>query len=324
MRYYTEIDAVEELESVDMTDGIMLTGEDCLMRTEDQRLLVQSLLLDPPAAENDERLQMLEQRQTILWLEKIEGCASMQLCIRLPDRPVDAFLPHTGPEIERLSGYMARPVDEVRSLVQAARNLNPDLSCRGCRMMISNELLFRALIRAILSAVRQRGIRKLSSLLPFVSECREVSYLKGIITGYAAADGIECTIGIEIATPRAACIAGGLAAQTDAMVFNIEELVQLLYGMSRYDTRRVISCYLHENVFRHNPFVEFDEIGIGSLLTIALKQIRHVRPQMRLSAIGHAVLSEKGRRFCQDAGIDILIAQQHQFRAEHIQSAHNH
>ena len=140
MRYYTEIDAVEELESVDMTDGIMLTGEDCLMRTEDQRLLVQSLLLDPPAAENDERLQMLEQRQTILWLEKIEGCASMQLCIRLPDRPVDAFLPHTGPEIERLSGYMARPVDEVRSLVQAARNLNPDLSCRGCRMMISNEL----------------------------------------------------------------------------------------------------------------------------------------------------------------------------------------
>ena len=32
MRYYTEIDAVEELESVDMTDGIMLTGEDCLMR----------------------------------------------------------------------------------------------------------------------------------------------------------------------------------------------------------------------------------------------------------------------------------------------------
>ena len=41
------------------------------------------------------------------------------------------------------------------------------------------------------------------------------------------------------------------------MVFNVEELVQLLYGMSRFDTRKVISCYLHENVFRHNPFVEF-------------------------------------------------------------------
>ena len=323
MRYYTEIDAVEELESVDMTDGIMLTGEDCLMRTEDQRLLVQSLLLDPPRAEDDERLQLLQRRQTILWLEKIEGCASMQLCIRLPDRPVDAFLPDTQAEIARLSGYMSRPAEWVGSQVRTARNLNPDLSCRGCRMMISNELLFRALVRAILAAVKERGIRKLSFLLPFVSECREVSYLKGIITGYAAADGIETTIGIEIATPRAACIAGELAAQADAMVFNVEELVQLLYGMSRFDTRKVISCYLHENVFRHNPFVEFDEIGIGTLLMIALKQIRRVRPQMRLSAIGHCVLSEKGRKFCQDAGIDILIAQQHQFRAEHIPSSHN-
>ena len=317
MRYYTEIDAVEELESVDMTDGIMLTGEDCLMRTEDQRLLVQSLLLDPPQAEDDERLRLLQHRQTILWLEKIEGCASMQLCIRLPDRPVDAFLPDTQAEIARLSGYMSRPVDWVTGQVCAARNLNPDLSCRGCRMM------FRALVRAILAAVKERGIRKLSFLLPFVSECREVSYLKGIITGYAAADGIETTIGIEIATPRAACIAGELAAHADAMVFNVEELVQLLYGMSRFDTRKVISCYLHENVFRHNPFVEFDEIGIGTLLMIALKQIRHVRPQMRLSAIGHCVLSEKGRKFCQDAGIDILIAQQHQFRAERIPSSHN-
>ena len=322
MRYYTEIDAVEELESVDTTDGIMLTGEDCLMRTEDQRLLVQSLLLDPPRAEDDERLQLLQRRQTILWLEKIEGCASMQLCIRLPDRPVDAFLPGTQAEMERLSRYMSRPAGWVDGQVRAARNLNPDLSCRGCRMMISNEMLFRALIRAILSAVRQRGIRKLSFLLPFVSECREVSYLRGIITGYAAVDDIEVTIGIEIATPRAACIAGELAAQADAMVFNVEELVQLLYGMSRFDTRRVISCYLHENVFRHNPFIEFDEIGIGTLLMIALKQIRHVCPQMRLSAIGHCVLSEKGRRFCQDAGIDILIAQQHQFRAEHIRPSH--
>ena len=121
MRYYTEIDAVEELESVDMTDGIMLTGEDCLMRTEDQRLLVQSLLLDPPQAEDDERLRLLQHRQTILWLEKIEGCASMQLCIRLPDRPVDAFLPDTQAEAERLSGYMSRPVDWVTSQVRAAR-----------------------------------------------------------------------------------------------------------------------------------------------------------------------------------------------------------
>lgn len=318
MRYYTEIDAVEEFETVEMTDGIMLTGEDCLMRTEAQRLLVQSLLFDPPLSEDDERLAQLFHGQKIAWQEKIENCTAMQICIRLPDRPLDAFLPRTTAEQERLSGYMSRPFEWVQSQARALGTLNPDLSCRGCRMMISNELLFRAMLRAILAAAKQCGIHKLSFLLPFVSECREVSFLKDILCGYAAAEGIECTIGVEIATPRAACIAGELAALSDAMVFNVEELVQLLYGMSRYDTRKIISCYLHENVFRHNPFIEFDEMGVGSLLLIALRQIRRVRPQIRLSAIGHAVLSAKGRQFCHDAGIDILIAQQHQFRAENI------
>lgn len=323
MRYYTEIDAIEDFDTVQMTDGIMLTAEDCLMRTENQRLLMQSLLIDPPQVAEDPRLEQLLQSQTRLWLERIRSCASLHLCIRLPDRPVDAFLPNTPSEIDRLSHYLSRPVEQLSDLIYSMRTFNPDLSCRGCRMMISNELLFRTLLRAVLTAAQQCNVKKLSFLLPFVSDSHEVTYLKGIILGYAAACGITCTIGIEIATPRAACIAGELAVHADAMVFHVESLVELLYGMSRCDTRKVISCYLQENVFRHNPFIEFDQIGIGSLLLIALGQIRQVKPEIRLSAIGHAILSEKGRQFCEDAGIDILIAQQYAFMgASSTDSAH--
>ncbi|WP_283674219.1 putative PEP-binding protein [Butyricicoccus sp. Marseille-Q5471] len=314
MKYIAAIDAVEELETLEQTDGVMLTGEDCLIRMEDQRLLMQSLLLNPPQVETDKRLAQMLHSQHILWLEKIEECARSQLCIRLPDRPADDMLPQTQAEFARLADYTGQSAAELQEQVASLRSVNPDLSSRGCRMMIDNELLFRTLLRAMFIAADQRGVHELSILLPFVSDAREVQFLKAIIAQHAATYQITCAIGIEIATPRAACIAEELAVCADAIVFNVEELVQLLYGMSQRDSKKVLCRYLHEKVFRHNPFHEFDEIGIGTLLTIALEQIRRVKPNIRLSAIGHPVLCEKGRKFCNDMGIDMLIGQQHLFR----------
>lgn len=318
MKYFTTIDAIEEFESAEPMDGVMLTGDDCLMRTETQRLVVQSLLLDPPKDEQDERLARMLRGQTILWLEKIEECAHLQICIRLPDRPVDAFLPRTEKEFARLGAFIATDPKSLQEKAFALRTFNPELSCRGCRMMIANDLLFRTLLCAIFDAAAQQGVRSMSLLLPFVSESREVSYIKDIIAACAAKHGVSCTTGIEIATPRAACIAGTLAAAADAIVFNVEELVQLMYGMSRLDSRKVISHYMHEQVFLHNPFREFDTIGIGTLLTMAVGQIQQAHPGLRLSATGHPVLSENGRKFCSDLGIDILIGQQHLFRTEKV------
>ncbi|MDR3766554.1 MAG: hypothetical protein Q3Y08_05900 [Butyricicoccus sp.] len=311
MKYFTEIDAVEGLEAVDETDGIMLTGEECLMRTEAQRLLMQSLLLDPPETEEDARLDQLYRSQTRLWAEKIAECAQVQLCIRLPDRPLDAFLPSSPAELSRVATYMSRSDAWLRDRVQTLHAINPDLSCRGCRMMIANPLLFQTFLHALFETAQTCGVSRLSILLPFIADSQEVIYLKGIIDEYAQTYEIACTLGIEIATPRAACIAEELAGYADAIVFNVDELVQLLYGMSRHDTRKVISRYLHEQVFRYNPFTEFDEIGIGTLLSIALEQIRAVHPQVRLSALGQPTLTEKGRKFCRDMGIDILIGPQH-------------
>ena len=210
MKYFTEIDAVEGLEAVDETDGIMLTGEECLMRTEAQRLLMQSLLLDPPETADDARLGQLFRIQTRLWTEKIAECAQVQLCIRLPDRPLDAFLPGTPAERSRLAAHLSRPDDWVNDRIQTLHAINPDLSCRGCRMMIANPLLFQTFLHALFETAQGCGVTRLSILLPFVADSQEVVYLKGVLDGYAQTYAIACTLGIEIATPRAACIAGVL------------------------------------------------------------------------------------------------------------------
>ena len=86
MKYITAIDAVEEFESLEPTDGVMLIGEDCLIRMEAQRLLMQSLLLDPPDTENDRRLEEMLHSQTALWLEMVEDCVRGQLIPFSPKR----------------------------------------------------------------------------------------------------------------------------------------------------------------------------------------------------------------------------------------------
>lgn len=318
MQYITEIDAVEELETLRFTDGILLKGEDCLMRMEEQRLLVQSLLVSPPKRSEDLRLGCLLRSQTVLWLEKIENCANNKIIIRLPDKPVDAFLPGTKAEMERLGEFMAVPFAELYEQIRDMRTMNPDLSCRGCRMMISNELLFRTYLRSLLTAAKQRGVCEVSILLPFIAEKQEVLFLRGIITECAATTEIRCRIGAEIATPRAACIAEELAADADFIIFRFEELVQLLYGMSKHDTKQVISRYMHEKVFQHNPFTEFDEMGMGTLITIAVNRIRQIKPDIVIGAAGRPALTEKGRTFCSDMGINMLLAPQNLFRLENV------
>ena len=157
MRYITEIDAVEEFETLCVGDGVLLTGGDGLMRMEEQRLLIQSLLVSPPQSMADLRLNRLLSSQTVLWSEKFENCAHEKLIVRLPDQPIDVILPDTPAEQERLAEVMARDTKWVEEQVKALKNMNPGLSCRGCRMMIGNELLCKIFLQSSMTAAKQQG-----------------------------------------------------------------------------------------------------------------------------------------------------------------------
>lgn len=94
MKYIAKIDAFDELDVAQQANSVMLIEDTSLTRMKEQRLLIQSLLLDPPALENDTRLQQLLHMQTSQWLEKMKKCVQAQLCVRLPDGPIEAFLPN--------------------------------------------------------------------------------------------------------------------------------------------------------------------------------------------------------------------------------------
>ncbi|MCD8357377.1 MAG: hypothetical protein LUE11_12525 [Clostridia bacterium] len=309
MNYIAAIDAFEQLHAPEQTHGVMLNGKTTLDNMNRQRLLIQSLLLAPPTQQSDVRLQQLQQIEADSWLKKISNCGQKQLCIRLPDSSIEAFLPGTPAELEQLSTYMSCPDAWLQEHVHAVRKSNPDL---GCYLIISNDILFGTILRGLFSAAQKCGVEKMSILLPFVNRCREVQQQNMFVAQCAVDYDITCDVGVEIATPRSIRFASELAVHADVIVFNVDELCWLLYGKAPEQT----SSHHHEYGFHETPFNEFDDIGIGTLLGVAVQQIRQNKPGIRLCASGKYVLTEKGKNFCRELGIHSLIAATHLFPAD--------
>ena len=298
MNYIAAINAFDELNQLKPSNGIMLRASQTLEDTNNQRMLVQSLLLFPPETLADSRLHQLQEIQTSFWLEQIKSCNRHQLCVRLPDGPMESLLPSMPDEFEQLAAYMSCSNEALHERVQTLWTSHPDLSCY---MIISNDILFEALLRGLFSAAQQCGIEKLSILLPLVSRCREVQQQNMFVTRCAVDYDFSCDVGIEIATPRAICFASALASYADVIVFHVDELCWLLYGGKAQRTDR------HIYGFHETPFNEFDDIGIGTLMGVAIQQIRESNPDVRLCASGKYVLTEKGKQFCRELGIHSLI-----------------
>lgn len=297
MNYIASINAYENLSAPENTSGVMVTGES-IAETNTQRLLMQSLLLLEPETPNDPRLKQLQECQTASWLKKLRNNSQKQLCVRLPDGPIETLLPSLASDFDQLSEFMGCTEEWLRARVKAVWDKHPDLSYY---MIISNEMLFESMLCGLFDAAQTCGIEKMSILLPLVNRCREAQQQHLFIAQRAIDYDILCDVGIEIATPRAIYFAGDLAKFTDVIVFQVDELCWLLYGKAQNNGR-------NQYGFHETPFNEFDDIGIGTLLGVAITQIRRSNPDVRICASGKYVLTEKGLQFCKELGINSVIA----------------
>ena len=297
MNYIASINAYENLSAPENTNGVMLNGE-AMTENNTQRLLMQSLLLLEPETPDDPRLKQLQECQTTSWLKKLRNNSQKQLCVRLPDGPIETLLPSLASDFDQLSEFMGCTEEWLRARVKAVWDKHPDLSYY---MIISNEMLFESMLCGLFDAAQTCGIEKMSILLPLVNRCREAQQQHLFIAQCAIDYDILCDVGIEIATPRAIYFAGDLAKFTDVIVFQVDELCWLLYGKAQNNGR-------NQYGFHETPFNEFDDIGIGTLLGVAITQVRRSNPDVRICASGKYVLTEKGLQFCKELGINSVIA----------------
>ena len=264
------------------------------------------------------RLLPLQRRDFMGIFEAMEG---LPVTIRTLDPPLHEFLPareqimvdlekmatakgaarrRLGLEIrKRYADYGVRDAEGLKKLlarVQDLHELNPMLGLRGCRLGILYPEITEMQVRAIFEAavaLSKKGKRVLPEIMiPLVGTPKELELQKDIVDRVAnevmkqAGRKLEYLVGTMIELPRAALVAGEIAAQAQFFSFGTNDLTQTTYGFSRDDIGKILPVYLQSGVLRQDPFASLDQQGVGKLVQMATENGRRARPELKVGICG--------------------------------------
>ena len=144
--------------------------------------------------------------------------------------------------------------DKKAEWLKLTSEKNPALGCRGLRVSLGNESLFRTQLRALLRAAVCGNV---SIMLPMVISLWEVDTVRQLIEKYASeltAEKVPCRIpplGVMIETPAAVLIAEELADKAAFFSIGTNDLTQYTLALDR-EAQGLERYYnpCHESVFR--------------------------------------------------------------------------
>jgi pyruvate, orthophosphate dikinase len=252
--------------------------------------LVGQLLTAPPGPEASRALGTLRDFLSAEFAAMMTAAGDRPVTIRLIDPPSHEFLPHL-PEREPMLG-----VRGVRLSL-----LHPDLALTQLRALIEAQ-----------AAVRRTGLTPRPELLvPLVSTPGELTAIVGMLgevrarLGHAA--GPPVPVGAMIETPRAALLAGELAAQAEFLSVGTNDLTALTWGLSRDDADgQLLPAYGELGAIGASPFVSLDLAGVGWLVRHAISAARAVRSGLPVGVCGEHVTSARTIAFLAGVGVDYL------------------
>jgi pyruvate,orthophosphate dikinase len=240
----------------------------------------------------------------------------MPVTIRLLDPPLHEFLPREPELLQQLSKSMGVSVAELQRKNEELVEYNPMLGHRGCRLAITYPEIYEMQARAILEAacdVAAMGIEvRPEIMIPLSMTRRELEITRGIIEGVKeevfAGKGrrIEFAFGTMIELPRAALVAGELAAEAEFMSFGTNDLTQTTLGISRDDAGRFMGAYIEAHIFPKDPFQTLDVVGVGALIELAAQRGRLTRPKLKLGICGEHGGDPASIRFFAKANLDYV------------------
>jgi pyruvate,orthophosphate dikinase len=281
-----------------------------LCRTEHQFLgdklrIVQRFILARTAEDERAALQDLVDAQRDELTSVLAAMDGQPVTVRLLDPPLHEFLP--------------APDDPSadHALLAASRTWrehNPMLGARGVRLGILKPALYRAQIAAIVEAVKARlaagGDPRVEVMIPLVSDAAELALVRRWLSEEVrelTAAGVEVALGAMIETPRAALLAGELAAYADFFSIGTNDLTQLVYGFSRDDVeRRLLGVYEQHGIVSESPFEDLDRAGVGALIKHAIAEGRARRPGLRIAVCGEHGGDPDSIEFFVEVGIDAV------------------
>ncbi|MGH9169793.1 MAG: pyruvate, phosphate dikinase [Acidimicrobiales bacterium] len=281
-------------------EGIGLCRTEHMFLGEDRLPIVRRMILADDEASEAAALEELRVAQKADFYDILEAMDGLPVVVRLLDPPLHEFLP----DVESLAVKEAKEglSPEERRLYDAARawrEANPMLGTRGVRLGVLKPGLYAMQVRALMEAAYDRvaagGHPVVEVMIPLTVSREELALARSWVAEAAATaktaagegSGVEITIGTMIETPRAALLAGEIAAEADFFSFGTNDLTQMTFGFSRDDVEgRMMSAYLDKGLLSANPFEIVDSTGVGELVRLAVERGRATSPGLKCGVCG--------------------------------------
>ncbi len=258
------------------------------------------ILADDPSAEQAALDELIEVQRAdyVAVLAAMDG---LPVTMRLLDPPLHEFLPNPDD---------ANADPELLVAARRWREHNPMFGTRGVRLAILKPGLYRAQVRAIVDAARERraagGNPIIEILIPLVVDARELVLVRDWI-GEETKGDLSISIGTMIETPRAALLAGELASECDFFSVGTNDLTQMVYGFSRDDVeRRLLGVYESHGIVDVSPFESIDAAGVGVLVRRAIVDGRARKPGLKVGVCGEHGGDPDSIAFFLEAGVDYV------------------
>ncbi len=296
--------------------GIGLCRTEHMFFGEDRIAAMRTLILAEDQATRDDALSELEAFQFEDFRGIFRAMDGLPVVIRTLDPPLHEFLPHGEREIADLALRLWQTPDAIRTRIAALQEVNPMLGHRGVRLGISRpeitRMQTRAIVRAALACVDDHIPVYPQIMVPLVADPEELRRQRTLIESTAAecfaeaGRRVHLEIGTMIELPRAALLAGEIAAHADFMSFGTNDLTQMTFGLSRDDAGRFLPDYLTRGILAADPFRTIDQAGVGELVRIGVERGRTAKPNLSTGICGEHGGDPASIAFCHAVGLDYV------------------
>jgi len=151
-------------------------------------------------------------------------------------------------------------------------------------------------------------------MIPLVGTKKELAILKALVDEiavqvFAEKDRtLDYLVGTMIELPRAALMAGEIAAEARFFSFGTNDLTQTTLGVSRDDAGQFLAQYVDKGIYARDPFVSLDVEGVGQLIELAAERGKAARPGIKLGICGEHGGDPASIAFCEKVGLDYVSA----------------
>ena len=247
--------------------------------------------------------------------EALEGCP---VTIRFLDPPLHEFVPTEEADIKKLADAQGKTVEQIRAIIASLHEFNPMMGHRGPRLAVTYpeiaKMQTKAVIRAAINVQKAHPDWTVAPeiMIPLSCDAKELKYVKDIVVETADAEiaaagsDMKYEVGTMIEIPRAALTAGDIAKEAEFFCFGTNDLTQMTYGFSRDDAGKFLGAYYDKKIFESDPFAKLDQVGVGQLMEMAVKNGKATRPSLHCGICGEHGGDPSSVEFCHKIGLDYV------------------